>query len=125
MAANVDIAPTILRITGAKATKPIDGESLLPFARDPNRRLGRPILLEVLVSSPSLPSLYHAYTGVRTRRYLFVEYTDGERELYDLRRDPYELTNQASNPSYAAIESGLAALLTKLRHCRGESCRHP
>ena len=33
------------------------------------------------------------YHGVRTDTYTYVEYVDGEHELYDLRRDPYELRN--------------------------------
>ena len=33
------------------------------------------------------------YHGLRTDTYTYVEYLDGDRELYDLRHDPYELTN--------------------------------
>ena len=35
------------------------------------------------------------YDGVRTARYVFVEYGTGERELYDLRHDPDEVHNLA------------------------------
>ena len=33
------------------------------------------------------------YCAVRTSRYLFAVYDTGERELYDLAEDPYELRN--------------------------------
>ena len=32
---------------------------------------------------------------MRTQQFLYVEYADGEREFYDLRRDPFELHNIA------------------------------
>ena len=35
------------------------------------------------------------YDGVRTSRYLYVQYGTGERELYDLRHDPDEIHNLA------------------------------
>jgi hypothetical protein len=47
----------------------------------------------------------------------------GERELYDLQNDPYELTNLSGNNSYAATETGLGALLNRLSSCVGASCR--
>jgi hypothetical protein len=33
------------------------------------------------------------YCAVRTSRYLYAVYDTGERELYDLAEDPYELRN--------------------------------
>jgi arylsulfatase A-like enzyme len=62
------------------------------------------------------------YRAVRTRRYLYVEYATGERELYDLRKDPYELHNlhESANP---VLISKLAARLDALRDCAGEGCR--
>ena len=35
------------------------------------------------------------YEAMRTQSFLYVEYSDGEREFYDLRRDPFELHNIA------------------------------
>jgi N-acetylglucosamine-6-sulfatase len=50
----------------------------------------------------------------------YVEYATGQKELYDLRIDPYELTN-----SYhaAAPPSGLISRLRALEKCAGETCR--
>ena len=42
------------------------------------------------------------YSAIRTRRYMYAKYADGERELYDLRRDPNELDNVAADHAYAA-----------------------
>jgi N-acetylglucosamine-6-sulfatase len=121
--ANVDLAPTIEQVTGARPSVPQDGESLLPFAEDPGRRTDRAILLEVLAGVPAHGNIVAEYSAVRTRRYLYVEYTDGERELYDLENDPYELRNLASDFSEAATVRRLSRVLARLRHCKGRACR--
>ena len=41
------------------------------------------------------------YCGFRTRRFLFVRYSGGLEELYDYRRDPWELENVADLAAYA------------------------
>ena len=51
LAANIDIAPTILELAQAKADKSIDGRSLVPFAHDPSLRTRRPILFESFVET--------------------------------------------------------------------------
>jgi arylsulfatase A-like enzyme len=62
------------------------------------------------------------YRAVRTQRYLYVEYAAGERELYDLRKDPYELHNLHDSADPDLI-SKLDARLDALRDCAGEGCR--
>jgi hypothetical protein len=55
------------------------------------------------------------YIAVETKRYLYVEYRRGWRELYDLRRDPWELDNVAADPGYASeVRHGLHVLLRHL-----------
>ena len=43
-------------------------------------------------------------------------YATGERELYDLMKDPNELTNEAGNPASGAVVNTLASALARL--CR-------
>ena len=63
------------------------------------------------------------YKGVRTDRYTYVVWTEtGEEELYDRNSDPYELTNLAGDPGYAAIKAHLAAKLAQLDDCKGDGC---
>jgi N-acetylglucosamine-6-sulfatase len=60
--------------------------------------------------------------ALRTEDYLYVEYKTGEHELYDLRKDPYELNNQyATAPPY--LKRRLEAQLDALRQCSAEECR--
>ena len=62
------------------------------------------------------------YHGLRTAKYTYVEYDTGERELYDLSRDPSELTNIAATAP-RSVEQKLHLRLRALERCRGGSCR--
>ena len=60
--------------------------------------------------------------GLRTDRYAYFEYSTGEKELYDLKRDPAELENIAgSAPKH--LLSTLHDRLSALRTCQGARCR--
>jgi arylsulfatase A-like enzyme len=72
----------------------------------------------VVKRSESFP----AFVGLRTPLYAYIEYVTGERELYDLKKDPYQLQNIASEAPSALLQQ-LATQLAALRQCAGESCR--
>jgi N-acetylglucosamine-6-sulfatase len=116
-AINADLAPTILDETGARAGLTEDGISLLDLVSHPARQRDFPE--ESYLSNPrEVP-----FIGVRTPRYLYVRYTTGERELYDLQRDPYELQNLDGEPSYQRVEDWLANRRAELKACAGVSCQ--
>ena len=135
LSANVDLAPTFLQISGGHPTRPLDGQSLLHYARDPALQSRRAVLLEDFTEAPRQtagrsfgpPSsrVPHAYTGIRVGPYKFIHYATGERELYNLNRDPYELQSLAANPRYRNVVAWLAARLRLLADCSGASCRRP
>jgi N-acetylglucosamine-6-sulfatase len=112
LAINADLAPTITQVAGAKPGLEIDGDSLLPAAEHPRKERGRELLIQAA-----------DFHGIRTQRYVYVEYKTGERELYDLDQDPYELQNVADDPGYDRVRARLALRLQKLDQCKGESCR--
>jgi arylsulfatase A-like enzyme len=63
-----------------------------------------------------------SYEAMRTPNYLYVEYRDGERELYDLRSDPDELFNLAPNLTDAE-SARLHQELSGLENCHaGDAC---
>ena len=109
---NVDVPATILSIAGARAGRTLDGTSVLPFVREPDRQLGRDILLE----TPD-------YWGIRTPRYVFVVHRQGDRELYDFETDPQQLTSLDRRAAYVKIKERLATRLVRLRACKGAVCR--
>src|SRR3954452_15818165 len=126
---NIDFASTLVDAAGAKAGRVQDGVSLLPVARRPSTRPNRAIEVEALNrlfdgDFGAVNGWDRPYTGVRTDRYTYAVYTETkEVELYDRRKDPYELDNVAGMPAYAAVQKRLAGRLAKLAHCAGGACR--
>jgi len=128
---NADLAPTLLEATGSAADIPVDGRSILPFARDPWLRTRRAVLHEGLVPGDidrdGAPRRHRVprYRAVRTGRYLWVEWHGGARELYDLARDPGETHSRHRDPRYRRLRRSLHAELQRLRSCAGDACRQP
>ena len=65
------------------------------------------------------------YYGIRLGQYKYIEWPDGEKELYDLEKDPYELNNKIRDKNYAPIRGFLHRELTRLEECVGFECRKP
>ncbi|RYU09665.1 sulfatase [Nocardioides iriomotensis] len=135
----IDFAPTILAATGVTTDQPLDGVSMLDVARFGDQGWTRPILTETgprelsddtLTRTPLLqrkrgPSSLRFSQGVRTGRYLYVEHASHDKELYDMRRDPRQLTNLVERPRYAAVVRLLAKQLDRLRECDVTECSMP
>jgi N-acetylglucosamine-6-sulfatase len=119
---NADLAPTILAAAHATPTLVQDGLSLLPLFAAPATSWSRDILLERGPGGNSTGAT-RLYTGLRTQRYVYLEYASGERELYDLQTDPFELESKHDDPAYAAVETELAQRLALLRDCAGLACQ--
>ncbi|MCI0477054.1 MAG: hypothetical protein L0Y55_12465, partial [Anaerolineales bacterium] len=62
------------------------------------------------------------YQAIRVLQYTYVEYANGEKELYDLRADPYQLNNLAAKADPTLLRE-LAARLRELQTCAGDKCR--
>jgi arylsulfatase A-like enzyme len=94
--------------------EPPDPDQAGPDGRPRRREIRDAMLLNRGAEIPD-------YDGVRTSRWTYVVYSTGERELYDLRRDPDELHNLAG--TRPALERTLHHEVATLRHCRGGGCR--
>jgi arylsulfatase A-like enzyme len=121
---NQDIAATIVDLAdrhlggvetcaGPDHCRRMDGRSFAPLVGGPGAWPPDRGVLSEIASGP------HDYEAVRTPRYTYSELATGERELYDLKADPFELQNRADDPAYAATQSRLAARLALLRSCSG------
>jgi arylsulfatase A-like enzyme len=64
------------------------------------------------------------YEGIRLGPYKYIAWPDGEKELYDLEKDPYELNNLVRIPNYFPVRNFLHRELTeRLEDCVGRGCR--
>jgi len=102
--------------TGNTPNEEPDDDAHPPIAGAPTRGPSAPVA--VPFTSVLIPS-YHA---LRTPDYLYAEYSTGERQLYDLRADPYELHNIIATASPSVVAS-LAARLAALSDCHAATCR--
>jgi arylsulfatase A-like enzyme len=117
----VDLAATIADAAGATPGRLLDGQSLLPLARGdvPDTR-NRVVPLEA--GPLNHTSAGWLYRGVRTDRYTLLVWKDGDVELYDRRRDPYEMRSVAGQPAYAGVQHRLEHRLHRLENCAGSAC---
>jgi N-acetylglucosamine-6-sulfatase len=118
---NNDFAPTIAELAGASTPSFVDGSSFAPLLTSSPPSSWRTAFLEEGWPNGALQVPRHK--SVHTQDHMFTEYLDtGERELYDLNADPYQLDSiiQADAPQlYSTLQSRLNAL----RACSGAECR--
>ncbi len=124
MAGNVDLASTFAEWAGVHPPAFVDGRSLVGLLKGspiPPTDWRQVFLLEEYRSGDeNFPA--PTYAGLRTLQYLYVEYSEGFVELYDLQKDPYQLENIAPDTDPAALQR-YSSWLKALNGCEGEQCR--
>jgi arylsulfatase A-like enzyme len=111
---NLDFAPTFAAAGGATAPG-AEGTSFLPLLDGSETSWRSDFLVEHWQpQNGKLRGYVPPYCGLRTEDAMYVEYQDHERELYLLNSDPYELNNQASNPTYASQVAQLQNRMAQL-----------
>ena len=110
--------------TDAESAAESEGGDVAPAATPviarPKEPVHRSMDARVLRRSGGVPD----FDAVRTTRWLYVEYADGQRELYDVRHDPDEVVNLAGR-GHVSVEATLHRRLDALRTCAGADCVAP
>jgi arylsulfatase A-like enzyme len=127
LVANVDLSPTIVAATGAKARRTTDGMSLFKVMKDPSKgRTAVPLeaTRKLFVKPGAFPNPEDTpYYGVRTKDWMYAKYLEtGDQELYDMVRDPAQMNNLAKKPGYAKQLAAMAKLALQLKTCKGKAC---
>jgi arylsulfatase A-like enzyme len=130
-----DFAPTLAEIAGIAPPDFVDGRSFLPLLKAPQQAWRQSFLIErrqlevQYVELAARRGIVGAeldrsaqYDAIRTADWIYIEYGTGERELYDLAGDPYQLDNVVETADPTVVEA-LAARLQELRLCAGADCR--
>ncbi len=113
---NTDFSPTVAELAGTQPPGYVDGESFVPLLSETSpdvRDWRRRFLLELWDTD---------YKALRTTKYKYVEHSTGERELYDLRKDPYERRSLHETADPTLLKK-LARDLNRLRNCAAAECR--
>ena len=102
----VDLYPTLASLAGLNAPGPLDGVSLAPMLND----------TAATVKDAAFTQVRNGY-AVRTDRWRYIEWAAGEQgtQLYDMERDPTEMTNVADDPKHAATVNDLRARVAAYR----------
>ena len=112
---NIDFAPTFMDVAGADIPDGVQGRSLRPLMEQQDQPGWDEPLYYHYYEYPG-PHYVRPHYGVRTDRYkLIYYYTINEWELFDLKRDPYELQNVYDTPRYSDVQQDLKAELRSLR----------
>lgn len=121
IALNIDLAPTFAELVGIPTPEFVDGRSLVPllngnFTQVPAWRQA------FLVEFWQLPNLaFPTYQAIRTVDCKYVEWVIGDREIYELFDDPFELYSLHRQISPQLMKN-LASELFRLSLCAGDSC---
>lgn len=127
---NIDVPATILKLSGATTRYEPDGRPLDRFWRNPGLQTRRPFEISLFVGDQASAEATVAarapavnYRGFRVGPYKYIQYRNGARELYDLKRDPYELNNRIGRPRYAGVQRYMAEHLPDVLTCEGQGCQ--
>jgi len=114
-----DIAPTLIQLAGGRPGPQVQGRSLLPLLSGKRSGWRKSLLVEYWAENAMPWLIGMTYKAVRTGRYKYIRWVNRSRngeldELYDLDRDPYEISNVINRPAYRAVRDRLRRELRRL-----------
>ncbi|MHC4214576.1 MAG: sulfatase family protein [Planctomycetota bacterium] len=111
LALNIDIAPTILELTGVEISDSVQGKSLVPLLKGQRIDWRKDFFYEHLCLPKKIPQSI----AVRNKRWKYIRYIDHDwQELYDLTNDPHETSNLAKDKKYKKILESMQNRCTQL-----------
>ena len=95
--------PTVCDLCRVPVPSHVQGKSLKPLLANPAAKWDEPAITT------------HGYQNhaIRTEKYRYIRYANGDEELYDHTTDPREWKNLASDPALADVKKELAARFPK------------
>jgi N-acetylglucosamine-6-sulfatase len=116
--ANIDLAPTIVATAGATARRVMDGRSLWPLLQGQANWGTVPGRFLMVEDSPT-GGAASLFWSIRQGKYVYTEYANGDRELYDLRMDSAQVASRHADPAYRPVRGRLADRLAAMKTCSG------
>ena len=113
---NLDFAETFLQMASTDVPQNMQGRSILPLLKGQTPADWRKSIYYHYYEYPGAHSVKRHY-GVRTDRYKLMKfyYDIDEWELFDMQKDPDELTSVYNDPAYAKVVADLKAEIKRLQ----------
>ncbi|QGJ70569.1 Choline-sulfatase [Planctomycetales bacterium 10988] len=107
----IDLYPTVATLAGMEIPEHCQGKSLVPILENPKKSVH-----QLVYTNRKNGHL------IRTQDWAYMQYDDGSKELYDMKNDPKQYTNQADNPEFAEQVQVMERMLKrKIRSITGKS----
>ena len=106
---SLDIYPTLVELCGLQPPAKLSGRSLVPLLNEPQGKWDEHAFT-VAGNAKRLSGI-----AVRTGRYRYAEYEDGQAMLFDHETDPHELKNLADDPDLVEVKTQHAELIKRFR----------
>ncbi len=90
----LSLYPTLTQLAGLPPKEYNDGPSLLPLLKNPKSEWNH-----VAITYLGRPGNF----GLSEKRWRYIQYDNGDRELYDIQNDPYEWINLAEKPEHLQL----------------------
>lgn len=100
----LSLFPTLLELSGLPPASNHDGPSLVPLLRNPESHW------------PHVSTTFQhdgKTVGISTQRWRYINYGNGDEELYDIANDPHEWKNLAKEPQFSTKLNELRAFTPK------------
>jgi N-acetylglucosamine-6-sulfatase len=121
---NNDLAPTIAELAGVNIPSFVDGKSFVPLlSSSPPSSWRTAFLEEAWKEEGGTNARVPTHKSVHTEDHILIENNTGEKELYDLNADPYQLQSISRTANSEQLYSTLESRLNALRACSAEACR--
>lgn len=93
----LDIYPTLVNLSGGNSFDQLEGCDLTPLLTDPDANR----------DDPAITTFHNGNHSIRTERWRYISYINGDEELYDHSKDPNEYYNLADKLEYREIMDSL------------------
>jgi arylsulfatase A-like enzyme len=122
LVAPVDLFPSLCSLCGVPVPRTVEGFDLSAawrsapgaFEQDAVLTMGFSAAFDWLVSG-------NEWRGVRTKAHSYARWLDGRAELYDLERDPLQMSNLAGQAEHVRLERELEQRLRELMAARHDN----
>jgi len=116
LVSNLDFGETLIDVAGGQVPADMQGKSMLPILKGETPADWRKAHYYHYYEHPSEHNVMRHY-GITTEKYKLIHfYYDMDKwELFDLEKDPNEMTNIYDDPAYADVQADLHKQLEDLR----------